>query len=168
MFVSLSASRVASMGAVAALTLLAACSVTPPSQAPAAPVAAPGVREPQDLAEYQRLVAEHIHRASTSEVFQGRPPVPLKAVIVYSTEIDRDGRIVRTRLLRSKGIPELDARAAASIQRAQPLPRPPAHLMRGRRSIEISESWLFDDAGRFQLRSLSPGQQLRAEDGRLI
>ncbi|MGH8703962.1 MAG: hypothetical protein ACREUO_00930 [Burkholderiales bacterium] len=107
------------------------------------------------LAAYQREVAERVHAMNASYVYEGRPPNPLRAIIVYRTEIDASGQPVRIQLYRSPGAPELEARAAESLHRAAPFPRPRPELLRDRGRVAMMETWLFDYSGRFRLRTLS-------------
>lgn len=107
------------------------------------------------LAAYQREFAERVHAANPDHVFDGRPPNPLRAVIVYRAEIDASGRPVRVQLYRSPGAPALEARAAESLRRAAPFPRPHPALLRGHGRVAFLETWLFDYEGRFRLRTLA-------------
>jgi protein TonB len=47
--------------------------------------------------------------------------------------------------------------AIASVRAAAPLPPPPGALLR-RGTLEIAETWLFRDDGKFQVRSLAEAQ----------
>jgi protein TonB len=52
---------------------------------------------------------------------------------------------------------ETEKTALASLRKAAPLPKPPALLVpRGR--VELHETWLFNDDGRFQIRSTAQEQ----------
>lgn len=110
------------------------------------------------LASYQREFAERVHAANADRVYEGRPPNPLRAIIVYRTEIDASGEPIRVQLYRSPGAPELEARAAESVRRAAPFPRPHPALLRERGRVELLETWLFDYNGRFRLRTLAQAQ----------
>ena len=46
----------------------------------------------------------------------------------------------------------------ARVRQAAPYPKPPARLLRGGR-LELSETWLFQDDGRFQLRTRAEAWQ---------
>jgi protein TonB len=147
------------------------CTVAPPEPAPEpAPVreapreevaVAPSAAERTmqssalTLAAYQRELAERIHATNADRVYEGRPPNPLRAIIVYRTEIDAGGQPVRVQLYRSPGAPELEARAAESLRRAAPFPRPRPELLRGAGRVTVLETWLFDYDGRFRLRTLA-------------
>jgi len=108
------------------------------------------------LPEYQREMAGLLHAASAERVYLGAPPNPLQAVVVYYAEIDALGEPRMLLLFRAPGhAPELAAYAAESLRLASPFPRPHPQLMNGAGRIVITETWLFDGAGRFRLRTLS-------------
>lgn len=151
------------------LALAAACSTAPPPPMVPPPVQISAVPAPvlptlaaarysaaTSLPEYQREIAALLHAASADRVYEGAPPNPLRAVVVYYAEIDALGDPRMLLLFRAPGhAPELAAYAAESLRRASPFPRPDPRLMNGSGRIVITETWLFDRAGRFRLRTLS-------------
>jgi len=106
---------------------------------------------------YKQLVASSIHRANPQHLFDGAPPPMLKSIVVLSITIDADGKPVRVNVLRTNGYRDLAQRAVDSVHQAAPLPRPHPSLVRGGQA-EITESWLFRDDGRFQIRSIAQEQ----------
>jgi len=84
------------------------------------------------------------------------PPHFLRAVIVLQITVDARGTLTEVRTLRSRS-PEHTAAAVKSVRASGPLPAPPRELLRGGR-LEFSETWLFRDDGRFQVRSLAEPQ----------
>jgi periplasmic protein TonB len=124
-----------------------------PDLPPAAPVARLAARDPT-LDQWKRTAAERIHQANATRLFAGRPHHLLQAVIVVEVAVDKAGAVTRSKILRSPGIAALDKLALASLRAASPLPTPPARLL-GRGTLVYSETWLFDNEGRFQLRSLA-------------
>jgi hypothetical protein len=54
--------------------------------------------------------------------------------------------------------PWLATLVSQTVRRAEPFPPPSMKLMNGARSVEFTETWLFDYEGRFRLRSLSQEQ----------
>lgn len=151
--------------------LLAGCSTPgPPSGAEARvaktyhsmPEASLPLRPPSvaaTLADYQREVAGLLHAANAGMVFEGPPPNPVRAVIVMRAEVDAIGGMRRLELYRAPGHdPWLAMLVAQTVRRAEPFPRPSMKLMNGARSVEFTETWLFDYEGRFRLRSLSQEQ----------
>ena len=132
-----------------------------PAPAPAAtPVSAPGVpaSSANNLEDYKREVALHIHRLAASQVFEGRPPSLLRSVIVASLLVDGSGNLAGVRILRDNGDAETVAAVHESLRRAAPFPRPPRRLLRSGR-IEFSETWLVRDDAKFQLRTLADAWQ---------
>jgi len=110
------------------------------------------------LATYKLEVARWITRTSAEHLYEGAPPPMLKSVVVLNMSINPDGQLVRVSVLRSNGIKALEQRALQSVRAAVPLPRP--GLVVSRRGVaEFTETWLFRDDGRFQLRSLALPQE---------
>ena len=125
------------------------------AQAPPAPVVA--MSPASTLDAYKAEVAQRIY-ASSSELSAGRPQNLLRAVIVLNVVVDRNGQPTRITIQRTPGDAEAEQRAILSVRRAAPFPRPSNAILRGGGGVEFSETWLFNDDGRFQLRTLSQGQ----------
>jgi protein TonB len=62
--------------------------------------------------------------------------------------------LVRSEIMRSNHDNETETIALRSLRSAAPLPRPDSHLLRNGQ-IEVIETWLFNDDGRFQLRTIA-------------
>lgn len=60
-----------------------------------------------------------------------------EGVAVVEFVLDREGRVLETRLVRSSGEPALDAEALALPARAQPLPPPPEHVAGARIEVVV-------------------------------
>lgn len=171
-------------GALIATLLLAACGapapaptppvasrtqpapiVSPPVETidvrPATPPTAPKVRlaalDPA-LEDWKRTAAEKVYAVNRAQLFDGRPEHLLRAVIVVEATVDRQGRVTRSKILRSPGIASLNSVALGSLKAASPLPAPPSKLV-ARGPLVFSETWLFRKDGRFQLRSLALAQE---------
>ncbi len=161
---------------VAALLALAACSTPPPPalepqvflQVPQAADRAPevAVSDATTSAEYGHQVAELLHAANVPGVFSGRPPNPLRAVIVVYVEVNRGGELVRLELFRApEHSPELVDEVERAWRRLGPqLPRPLPALINGDERLAFTQTWLLDYDGRFRLRALSLPQAELAED----
>ena len=158
-----------------ALLALAACATPPPAlepqvflQVPEAPASAPevAVSGATTLAEYRRHVDELLHAANVPGVFAGRPPNPLRAVIVVYVEVNSGGELVRLELYRAPvHSPELVDEVERAWRRLGPqLPRPLPALMNGDERLAFTQTWLFDDDGRFRLRTLSLPQEELVEE----
>jgi len=156
--------------ALLAVLLVAACGApTPPApEKPAAPPPAPVALAPPQAAipqlppprtpldAYKRDVAQRILSANATQTFEGRPPEILQAVVVLQFTIERSGTLTGLKTLRSRHPPQ-EKVALASVRAAAPFPAPPAALLRSSR-VEVAETWLFRDDGKFQIRSLAEPQ----------
>lgn len=130
------------------------------ADAPAAP--APKPKTPVDL--YKEDVARHVAGKNASKVYHEAPPHFLRSVVVLQIAVDGNGSVTRMRTLRTNGYADLEQAAHRSVKAAAPLPAPPAGLVRAG-MFEFSETWLFRDDGRFQLRSLADGTQADPQKG---
>lgn len=141
---------------------VAVAPATAPAAAARPPAAAPGTvrlapRDPA-LEAWKRSAAERIHAANRAQLFEGRPHHLLQAVIVVEATVDRSGQVVSSRVTRSPGIKSLDQKALASLKSASPLPAPPTTLL-VRGNLVFSETWLVQNDGRFQVRTLALPQE---------
>jgi len=110
------------------------------------------------LATYKLEVARWITRTSAEHLYEGAPPPLLKSIVVLSISVNAEGQLARVTVLRSNGFKALEQRALQSVKAAVPLPKP--GLVVSRRGVaEFTETWLFRDDGRFQLRSLALPQE---------
>jgi len=162
-----------------ALFALAACATPPPPalepqvflKVPAAPASAPevAVSGARTLAEYRLHVDELLHAANVPGVFAGRPPNPLRAVIVVYVEVNGGGELTRLELYRAPDhSPELVDEVERAWRRLGPqLPRPLPALINGDERLAFTQTWLFDDDGRFRLRTLSLPQAELVEEEEL-
>jgi protein TonB len=155
--------------AILAAAWLSACSThrnaaSEPAAAPpaAAPVAtAPEPATPPSKAwtlnGYKKEAALWISNANQKSLFEGVPPPILKSVVVLSIVIDAEGQPTRVKVLRSNGYTDLEKIAVQSVHRAAPLPHPNRIIVR-HGGVEYTETWLFRDDGRFQIRTLAQPQ----------
>jgi protein TonB len=127
-------------------------------QPPAAPAATasklPPPKTPLDA--YKRELAQRILASNAAQTFAGKPPDILYAVVVLQFTVDRAGKVTALKTLRSRHPPQ-ERLALASVRAAAPLPAPPAALLR-RGTLEVAETWLFREDGKFQIRSLAEAQ----------
>jgi protein TonB len=134
--------------------------------APTAPAAPAPMTVPESSARtldaYKQEVARWIYRSSAENLFHGAPPPMLKSIVVLTVTVDANGQPKHVAVQRSNGYGALNQLAMQSVKRAAPLPRPGRSLMRGG-VAEFSETWLFRDDGRFQIRSLAQ-VQARGDD----
>jgi protein TonB len=166
----------------ATVGLLAGCSTSstpyypPPSAAPPAPRPAPApvasrqegnlannanaplyYTDSMSLERYKRLLAQRIVDSNPDKVYPGNPQALLRSVIVVKYVLDANGAVVAIDTVRSNGDRATLATAQEAIRHAAPYPAPPRRLLeRGR--VEIIETMLFNNDGRFQPRTIAQPQ----------
>jgi protein TonB len=109
------------------------------------------------LERYKRLLAQRIAELNPSKVYPGNPQAMLRSVIVIKYVVDANGKLVSADTLRSNGDGETVSTALGAIRHAAPFPAPP-HRLLNRGHLEILETMLFNDDGRFQMRSIAAPQ----------
>lgn len=114
----------------------------------------------QSLDGYKRDLAHRITQVSSTRVYIGRPQALLRSVVVVRYVVDADGALLRSEIMRSNRDRETEATALSSLRGAAPFPKPAAHLVRYGK-VELSETWLFNSDGRFQLRTIAEPQMDR-------
>jgi protein TonB len=113
--------------------------------------ATPTAPAPAGLDDYKTQVARHVAGHNPERTFTGTLPAMLPAVVVLEITVDRDGQLADVAVQRSRN-PDASEIALASVRRSAPLPPPPT----GR--LTFSETFLFADTERYQLRSLAGPQ----------
>lgn len=154
--------------ALASTALLAACTSTsyyqpsPPSSSytPAPHTSnssATGYRPTPNMSvdSYKRLLAKQITAANPDKVYPGNPQAMLRSVVVMKYVVDSNGRLVHSDTLRSNGDTAAVSTAMSALRKAAPFPPPPSNLLDRGGRMEILETALFNDDGRFQLRSIA-------------
>lgn len=107
------------------------------------------------------MLAQHIQTVNRQRVFEGRPPHPLKAIVVLQLTVAADGRVERASVLRAPNhARELGDEAVRTVQAASPVP-PPPRAMSSRGAVRLTETWLFRQDNLFQLRSLAQEQLIQ-------
>lgn len=159
-------SALAPILAIAMLLSLAACQQVPTAANPdpAGSAHADITQVPKTAAsiktidDYKMLVAQQILDANRAITFSGRLPPMLPAIVVVNITVDRDGDVRNVTIKRSRD--EEGSRVAlAAVYKAGPvLPKPMHLLKRGDKTLEFSETFLFDERFHFQLRSLAGPQ----------
>ncbi len=152
--------------------LLAACSTPlPPSSSPPVeivertgkspaekpPTTSDGTATAMTLAGYKQFLAKRISEVNSLQVYPGRPQALLRSVIVAKYVIDGNGQLLHADIVRSNHDSANEASTLLSIKNTAPFPKPWPPLLRNGR-IEITETWLFNNDGRFQLRSIAQAQ----------
>jgi len=147
---------------------LSGCSTPPPPPTPPAPVKAPEtvakpIEVPQSQLptsnarnphEYRVDAAKHLYKLNGERIFKGRLPPMLYAVGVLDVEVDKQGQVTRTQWVRAPGhAPEVMKEIEKTVRLAAPYPVP-AHMNK----VVYSDVWLWHKSGRFQLDTLTEGQ----------
>jgi protein TonB len=154
-----------------ATALLGACGTTPltgpaPTEAPAA-AASPGVVEsgatpittmrvsaaPNPRA-YRQDAATHLYGLNRERIYSGRLPPLLYAIGVLQVEVDGRGQVRNLSWMRApRHAPEVMAEIERTVRAAAPFPAP-ARMGR----VVYTDTWLWHKSGRFQLDTLTEGQ----------
>jgi periplasmic protein TonB len=103
---------------------------------------------------YKADLAQRIYQVNSTHVYTTRPQALLRSVVVLRYTVDSGGNLVRSEIARSNHDSHTEAVALATLKKSAPFPKPAPHLLRNGR-VEMVESWLFNNDGRFQLRSLA-------------
>ncbi|CAB3766488.1 TonB C-terminal domain-containing protein [Paraburkholderia solisilvae] len=142
--------------ALVLLFALSACTFTPPPK-PVASVPLEAINS-LTLDQYRKAVAKRILERNPSYVLQGSPQAMLRSLVVVSFVVDGRGQIVASSVYRTNGDDEAESTALATLRRSAPLPLPPAKLLDRAGHLELFEDWLFNDNGKFQLRTFASPQ----------
>lgn len=106
---------------------------------------------------YKRTLALCISEMNAAHVYSGRPQALLRSVVVLKYTVDAHGNLKHSNIMRSNKDVETEATALSTLRKSAPFPKPASHLLR-RGQIEIVETWLFNNDGRFQLRTVAQPQ----------
>ncbi|MDE1183507.1 energy transducer TonB [Paraburkholderia sp.] len=148
--------RLAAVCALALIASMTACTITPPHQEISiTPIAA---INSATLDQYRSAVAKRILDRNQSYVLRGTPQAMLRSLVVVSFTVDRNGQVVASEVYRTNGDDEAEGTALATLRRSAPFPQPPAKLLNARGQVELFEDWLFNDDGKFQLRTFANPQ----------
>jgi periplasmic protein TonB len=143
-------------GFILSLLIASACTVTPPPRPLL--IIPPAAINSTTLDQYRTSVAQRIVDRNPSYILHGTPQAMLRSLVVVSFVVDRNGQIVKSSVYRTNGDDQAEATAISTLRRAAPLPAPPPRLLNSAGQIEMFEDWLFNDDGKFQLRTLASPQ----------
>ncbi|CAH0317236.1 hypothetical protein SRABI118_05074 [Massilia sp. Bi118] len=107
---------------------------------------------PAGLDDYKTQVAQHVVQHNPGHTYKGTLPPLLPAIVVLEITVDSEGRMTDVAVQRSRN-PDASEVALASMRRSTPLPRP-QQLAPASGKLTFSETFLFADRERYQLRSL--------------
>lgn len=131
--------------------------VPPPAPAPA-PVAPPVPAKVSNAVtprDYRRDAAGHLYERNQRRIYPGKMPPLLYAVGVLQVELDGMGHVRGTSWMRAPShAPEVVAEIERTVREASPYPAP---VRMG--GVTYTDTWLWDQSGRFQLDTLTEGQR---------
>lgn len=103
---------------------------------------------------YREDGATHIYGLNADRIYKGKMPPLLYAIGVLNVEIDRTGRVTRLDWMRApRHAPEVVAEIERTIKEASPFPAP---TKLGK--VVYTDTWLWHKSGKFQLDTLTEGQ----------
>jgi periplasmic protein TonB len=124
----------------------------PPTQAAA--VRTPGLSQARTPRDYRQDAAKHLYALHRPHIYQGRLPPMLEAVGVLNVDIDPQGEVKRLHWTRApRHVPHVMKEIERLAQAAAPYPVP-QHL----RQVTYTDVWLWHKSGKFQLDTLTEGQ----------
>lgn len=103
---------------------------------------------------YRKDAASHIYDQNATRIFKGRLPPLLYAIGVLNVEVDRNGRVQKLDWMRKPShAPEVVQEIERTVRAAEPFPVP-ARMGK----VVYTDTWLWHKSGRFQLDTLTEGQ----------
>ncbi len=124
-----------------------------PALAPA-PAAGPRASAAATPRDYRRDAATHLYGLNRARIYPGRLPPLLYAIGVLQVEVDDSGQVRQLTWMRAPShAPEVVAEIERTVRAAAPFPAP-ARMGR----VTYTDTWLWDRSGRFQLDTLTEGQ----------
>ena len=104
---------------------------------------------------YRKEAASHIYALNSSRVYKGRMPPLLYAVGVLQVDVDQRGQVQNVNWMRApRHAPEVMAEIEKMVRAAAPYPAP----TRLGGHVTYTDTWLWHKSGRFQLDTLTEGQ----------
>ena len=103
---------------------------------------------------YRSDGASHLYGLNADRIYKGRMPPLLYAIGVLNVEIDRVGRVTKLDWMRAPNhAPEVVAEIERTVRSAAPFPAP-ARMGK----VVYTDTWLWHKSGKFQLDTLTEGQ----------
>jgi hypothetical protein len=138
-----------------ALLLMAGSAMAQFSMVPA-PVteAAPAPSQAETAQDYKKDFARHIYKAYPMRIYRGMLPPLMYSVMMTETQIDAQGAVVDVSIRRPPAAKEVAPWVVQLIKRAGPFPAPARTGL-----ITVTEIWLVDKSGNFQVDTLTEGQR---------
>ena len=123
----------------------------PPAQVGSAAALTVGRTNPR---AYRADAASHLYGLNQERIYKGRLPPLLYAIGVLQVEVDGRGNVRNLNWMRApKHAPEVIAEIERTVRAAAPFPAP-ARMGK----VVYTDTWLWHKSGRFQLDTLTEGQ----------
>jgi len=104
---------------------------------------------------YRSDGATHLYGLNADRIYKGKMPSLLYAIGVLNVEIDRAGRVTKLEWMRAPShAPEVVAEIERTVRSAAPFPAPERMG-----KVVYTDTWLWDQSGKFQLDTLTEGQR---------
>ena len=104
---------------------------------------------------YRQDAAAHLYARNAQRIYHGKLPPLLYAIGTLNVDIDTTGHVTALHWLRAPGhAPEVIAEIERTVRAAAPYP-----VAQQLGSVTYTDTWLWDLSGRFQLDTLSEGQE---------
>ena len=122
--------------------------------APQAPVATVRKSSAANARAYRQDAATHLYGLNQDRIYKGRMPPLLYAIGVLQVEVDSRGNVRDLNWMRApKHAPEVVAEIERTVRAAAPFPVPERM-----NKVVYTDTWLWHKSGRFQLDTLTEGQ----------
>jgi protein TonB len=103
---------------------------------------------------YRQDAATHVYGLNKDRIYKGRLPPLLYAIGVLQVDLDSNGAVRSLNWMRKPShAPEVVAEIERTVRAASPYPAP---VRMGR--VTWTDTWLWHQSGRFQLDTLTEGQ----------
>lgn len=129
-------------------------SVRPEAAAPNLARQGPITSRARSAKDYRKDAASHLYALNHQHIYQGRLPPMLQAVGVLNVDIDRHGSVKSVKWMRApRHVPEVMQQIEHMVKAAEPYPVP-VHMSQ----VTYTDVWLWHQSGKFQLDTLTEGQ----------
>jgi hypothetical protein len=136
--------------------VITAPEAAPPTSQPSAQGTLPGPSRSaaRNAKEYRKDAASHLYGRHSQHIYKGRLPPMLQAVGVLNVDIDRHGAVKSLQWTRApRHAPQVMQHIERMVKAAAPFPVP-QHMGQ----VTYTDVWLWHQSGRFQLDTLTEGQ----------
>jgi uncharacterized protein YuzE len=104
--------------------------------------------------DYRKDAASHLYARHSQQIYKGRLPPMLEAVGVLNVDIDRHGAVKSVQWMRApRHVPQVMQQIERMVKAAAPYPVP-QHMSQ----VTYTDVWLWHRSGKFQLDTLTEGQ----------